>query len=154
MERTLILIKPDAFQRSLVGTVIARLESKGLKIINAKMMVMTDEILENHYSHLANFWFFPELKKFMTSGPVMAMALEGCDCVKTVRTICGTTKGREANPGTIRGDYAMSIRYNLIHASEDLKAAAKELKLFFPDDDFFEYELNNLNSIYGSEEKG
>ena len=153
MEKTLILIKPDAFQRALVGTIIARLERKGLKIIAAKMMLMTDEILENHYSHLVHLAFFPELKQFMTSGPVMAIALEGCDCIKTVRTICGTTKGREAKPGTIRGDYAMSIRCNLIHASEDYKTAEKELKLFFPNDDFFGYEFNNLNSIYGSEEK-
>lgn len=152
MEKTLILIKPDAFQRGLVGTIITRLERKGLKIAASKMMVLTDEILDVHYSHLKELPFFPGIKAFMSSGPVMAMAIEGCDAVSTVRKICGTTKGREADPGTIRGDYAMSVQCNLIHASEDLENAEKELANFFTESDYFDYELNNLNAVYARDE--
>lgn len=153
MEKTLILIKPDAFQRALVGTIIYRLEQKGLKIVASKMMQLNDEILDQHYSHLKDLVFFPEIKKFMSSGPVMAMAWEGCDAVQTVRTICGVTKAREANPGTIRGDFAMSIQCNLIHASEDIEAAQKELKTFFEDADYFSYDLNNFSMIYARDEQ-
>jgi len=153
MEKTLILIKPDAFQRSLVGTIISRLERKGLKIVASKMLILDDELLETHYSHLKDLPFFPGIKQFMSSGPVMAMAWEGCEAVQAVRTICGVTKSREANPGTIRGDYAMSIQCNLIHASEDLEAAEKELKTFFLDSDYFTYDLNNFNMIYARDEQ-
>jgi len=153
MEKTLILIKPDAFQRSLVGTIISRLEQKGLKIIASKMMLLNDEILDIHYSHLKDLPFFPAIKDFMSSGPVMAMAWEGCDAVKTVRTICGVTKAREARPGTIRGDFGMSIQCNLIHTSEDIEAAEKELKTFFVETEYFSYDLNNFNVIYARDER-
>ncbi len=154
MERTLILIKPDAFQRGLVGTVINRLERKGLKMVASKMMQLNDELLERHYAHLVKLPFFPEIKEFMSCGPVMAMSWEGFDAISTVRTLCGVTNSREAAPGTIRGDFGMSIQCNLIHASEDGDAAKKELETFFTEEDFFTYEMNNLSVMYSGGELG
>lgn len=154
MERTLILIKPDAFQRGLVGGIIGRLEQKGLKVVATKMLQMTDEILDDHYSHLVKLPFFPEIKGFMSSGPVFAMSWEGMDAVAVVRRLCGVTNSREAAPGTIRGDFGISIQCNLIHASEDLAAAEKELKTFFADEDFFSYDLHNMPVLYSDGERG
>src|SRR5690242_6776393 len=103
MERTLILIKPDAVQRGLIGTIITRFEQKGLKPVGIKFLKLSDEILAEHYSHLADKPFFGGIRRFMQSTPVVAMCLEGLDCVDTVRALCGITKSRQADPGTIRG---------------------------------------------------
>jgi nucleoside-diphosphate kinase len=140
MERTLVLIKPDALQRDLVGEIITRLERKGLKLVGIKMMTLSDDLLEIHYSHLIARDFFPEVKTFMRKTPVIACCWQGTDCVNTVRLLCGITKAREAEPGTIRGDLAMSVQANLVHASDSLDTAKVEIERFFKAEELFEYE--------------
>lgn len=153
MERTLVLIKPDAMQRDLVGELIQRFERKGLKLVGIKMMGLADELLDEHYSHLAGRDFFGEIKTFMRSTPVIACCWEGVDCVNTVRIMCGITKAREAAPGTIRGDLAMSVQANLVHASDSLETAEVEIPRFFDDSELFEYEDVLNPFIYNSREK-
>ena len=128
MERTLVLIKPDALQRDLVGEIINRLERKGLKLIGMKMIVLEDDLLDTHYSHLRERDFFEEIKTFMRSAPVIACCWEGVDCVNTVRLLCGVTNAREAEPGSIRGQFAMSVQSNLVHASDSLETAEAEIE--------------------------
>jgi nucleoside-diphosphate kinase len=152
MERSFVLIKPDAIQRKFVGRIIQRLEEKGLKLVGTKMMQLDNEILVKHYSHLADKPFFPELRKFMSSTPVIVTCWEGLDCVSTVRKLCGVTKARDANPGTVRGDWAMSIQDNLVHASDTLENASAEIARFFNDNELFEYALLIDEYIYGSHE--
>src|SRR4051794_3311931 len=137
MERTLVLIKPDALQRELVGEIIKRLERKGLKLVGMKMMVLSDDLLEIHYSHLRGRDFFEEIKTFMRSTPVIACCWEGADCVNTVRLLCGVTKAREADPGSIRGEFAMSVQSNLVHASDSLETANAEIERFFKPEELF-----------------
>lgn len=153
MERTLVLIKPDAVQRDLVGELIQRFERKGLKLVGIKMMALADELLDEHYSHLAGRDFFGEIKTFMRSTPVIACCWEGVDCVNTVRIMCGITKAREAAPGTIRGDLALSVQANLVHASDSLETAEVEVPRFFAADELFEYEDVLNPFIYNSREK-
>lgn len=153
MERTLVLIKPDAMQRDLVGELIQRFERKGLKLVGIKMMALSDELLDEHYSHLAGRDFFGEIKTFMRSTPVIACCWEGVDCVNTVRIMCGITKAREADPGTIRGDLAMSVQANLVHASDSLETAQVEIPRFFNTNELFEYEDVLNPFIYNSREK-
>lgn len=152
MERTLILIKPDAIVRGLAGSIITRFEQKGLKIAGIKFLKLTDALLNEHYSHLADKPFFGGTKRFMQSTPVIAICLEGLDCVDTARRLCGITKAREAAPGTIRGDWAMSIQSNLVHASDSIETARAEVPRFFADDELFEYESSLTNSIYSEDE--
>ncbi|HKS40992.1 MAG TPA: nucleoside-diphosphate kinase [Blastocatellia bacterium] len=154
MERTLILIKPDAIQRGLIGRVITRFEEKGLKIAGIKFLNLTDELLNEHYSHLADKPFFGGTKRFMQQTPVVALCLEGLDAVETVRTLCGVTKARAAAPGTIRGDFGMSIQANLVHASDSLETAGKEVARFFSDSELFEYDSALTRSIYSEDELG
>jgi nucleoside-diphosphate kinase len=154
MERTLILIKPDAIQRGLIGRVITRFEEKGLKIAGIKFLNLTDELLNEHYSHLADKPFFGGTKRFMQQTPVVALCLEGLDAVETVRTLCGVTKARAAQPGTIRGDFGMSIQANLVHASDSLETAGKEVAQFFSDSELFEYDSALTRSIYSEDELG
>ena len=154
MERTLILIKPDAIQRGLIGRVITRFEAKGLKIAGIKFLNLTDELLNEHYSHLADKPFFGGTKRFMQQTPVVALCLEGLDAVETVRTLCGVTKARAAQPGTIRGDFGMSIQANLVHASDSLETAGKEVARFFSDSELFEYDSALTRSIYSEDELG
>ncbi len=137
MERTLVLIKPDAIQRDLSGEIITRLERKGLKLVGMKMMTLSDDLLDIHYSHLLGRDFFPEIKR---RTPIIACCWEGTDCVNTVRLLCGITKAREAEPGTIRGDLAMSVQANLVHASDSLDTAKVEVERFFKPEELFEYE--------------
>src|SRR5579859_850884 len=153
MERTLVLIKPDAMQRDLVGELIQRFERKGLKLVGIKMMALPDELLDEHYSHLVGRDFFAEIKTFMRSTPIIACCWEGVDCVNTVRLMCGITKAREAAPGTIRGDLAMSVQANLVHASDSLETATVEIERFFNADELFEYEDALNPFIYNSREK-
>lgn len=154
MERTLILIKPDAIQRGLAGRIITRFEEKGLKIVGIKFMQLGDDLLNEHYSHLADKPFFAGIRRFMQSTPVIALCLEGLDCVETVRRVCGITKAREAAPGTIRGDWAMSIQANLVHASDSLETAKAEVARFFSDSDILEYDSVTLPAIYSEDERG
>ena len=133
LERTLVLIKPDAFQRCLVGEIIGRLERKGLRIVAARLMLMNEELASRHYADHVGKDFFKPTVGFMTSGPIMAMVWEGRAAIRVVRTLAGQTNGAEASPGTIRGDLALSHRYNLIHASDGVDTACREIELFFPD---------------------
>ncbi len=152
-ERTLIIIKPDALQRNLLGEIVARFERKGLKIIGLKMVSMDDVLLEKHYSHHKNKSFFISLKKYMKSSPVIMMVLEGLEVVNAVRLITGITKGREADAGTIRGDFAMSSQCNIIHASDSSGSAEKEIYRFFNNDELFSYTKVDFDYIYGEGER-
>jgi nucleoside-diphosphate kinase len=152
MERTLILIKPDAIQRGLIGRIISRFEEKGLKLAGMKLLRLTDTLLNEHYSHLADKPFFGGTKRFMQLTPVIAICLEGLDCVETTRRLLGITKSREAAPGTIRGDWAMSVQANLVHASDSIETAKKEVPRFFDDSELFEYESALERFIYSEDE--
>jgi nucleoside-diphosphate kinase len=153
VERSLVLLKPDAVQRGLLGTIICRLENKGLKLVGIKMMQLDDEILANHYSHLADKPFFPEIASFMRLTPVVAICVEGLDCVDTLRRVCGLTLAREADPGTIRGDLAMSIQANLIHASDSVETAEQEIERFFRKEELFDYQLVLSEYVYSRSER-
>lgn len=149
MERTLILCKPDALQRNLLGDVIGRFERKGLKIVGLKMMRLDDVLLDDHYQHHKDKPFFSNLKNFMKSSPVVAMVLEGQEAVVAVRLIVGVTKGAEADAGTIRGDLAMTTQ-NIVHASDALANAEAEIKRFFKEEEIFEYTKWDTDLIYGA----
>ena len=131
MERTYIMLKPDCLKRGLIGEVIARIEKKGYKIADARMMNLSPEILREHYAHIADKPFYPEVEAYMTSGPVLAMIVEGENVVKGLRILMGATKFEEAAAGTIRGDYAQSTSENIIHGSDSPENAAIEIKRFF-----------------------
>jgi nucleoside-diphosphate kinase len=152
MERTLVLIKPDAIQRGLIGKIISRFEEKGLKLIGIKFLKLTDTILNEHYSHLADKPFFGGTKRFMQQTPVIAICLEGLDCVETTRLLCGITKSRAAAPGTIRGDWAMSIQANLVHASDSIETATAEVRRFFEPSELFDYDSVLAATIYSEDE--
>ncbi|MBI2195440.1 MAG: nucleoside-diphosphate kinase [Candidatus Levybacteria bacterium] len=152
MERSVVLVKPDGVQRGLIGEVIHRFERKGLKLVGMKMISLDDAILDEWYAHHKDKSFFPSLKSYMKSFPVIAMLWEGKDSVATIRKLIGITKSREAEPGTIRGDFAMSQQYNLIHASEDLTVAKKEEALIFKEDEIFPWEKTDTSHIYLDEE--
>jgi len=131
MERTYVMLKPDACERKLIGRIISRIEDKGYKITNMKMMYLDEKILRDHYAHLVDKPFFPELVDFMTSGPVVGMIVEGNDVVKGIRILMGPTNWAEALPGTIRGDFANTTTNNLIHGSDSVENAEIEIKRFF-----------------------
>ena len=131
MERTYIMLKPDALKRGVAGEIISRIERKGYKIVEAKTMQLGEDILKEHYAHIADKPFFPELVEYMTSGPVLAMIVEGPDVVQGMRILMGATKWEEAAPGTIRGDYAFCTTENLIHGSDSVENAVIEIKRFF-----------------------
>lgn len=153
MERTVVLVKPDGVQRGLIGEIIHRFEVKGLKLSALKMVNFTDEILDEWYVHHKDKPFFPGLKKYMKSYPIVAMVWEGVEAAPTVRRMIGITKAREAEIGTIRGDFAMSQQMNLIHASESNEAAIKELGLLFTNDEIFEWERADMAYVYASDER-
>ncbi len=133
MDRTLILVKPDAFARSLTGEIIARFERKGLRIVALRHMTVTVEVAERHYAEHAEKPFFGELVEFITSGPIVAMVLEGTDAVRAARQTIGATNPLEAAPGSIRGDFAIEMGQNMVHGSDSPESAAREAALFFPD---------------------
>ncbi len=152
MEKTLVLVKPDAVQRGLIGRIITRFEDKGLKLTGIKLMTLSNELLNEHYSHLADKAFFPGTVKFMQATPVVAICLEGIDAVETVRRLCGITNAREAAPGTIRGDWAMSIQANLVHASDSRETASKEVPRFFKAAELFDYHSALTGTVYSEDE--
>ncbi len=152
MEKTLILIKPNAIQRGLLGDIVTRFERKGLRIVGLKMMYLTDEILKEHYAHLVERPFYPYLKASMQVTPVVACCLEGAEAVETVRLMVGVTNSRKALPGTIRGDFSMSGEQNVVHASDSVENAQIEIKRFFRDDELFNYESAVTHFEYGGEE--
>ncbi len=151
-EKTLVIIKPDALQRGLLGDIINRFEKKGLKLVGLKMMRLDEAILREHYSHLVEKDFFPGLSKFMQSSPVAIICLEGLEVVDAVRLITGITKSREAEAGSIRGDYAMSVSCNVIHASDSVENAIDEVQRFFNQDEIFEYFKSEYEFIYAQDE--
>lgn len=153
-EQTLVLIKPDALQRGLVGDIILRFEKKGLKLVAMKMMALDEAILREHYAHIADKPFFPGISKFMQSTPVVAMCWEGLQVVDAVRKITGITKAREADAGTIRGDFAMSVACNAIHASDTVENAVKEVKRFFKADEIYTYDKSEYMHVYAEDERG
>jgi nucleoside-diphosphate kinase len=154
MERTIVLIKPDGLQRGLVGEIMHRFERKGLKLVGIKMIRLTDEILDNWYAHHKDKPFFATLKSFMEWTPVVAMVWEGVEAINAVRKIVGITKAREAEAGSVRGDFGMSGSQNIIHASDSAESAEKELGLIFNGDEIFEYDSATDLLIYSKEEVG
>jgi nucleoside-diphosphate kinase len=144
IERTLVLIKPGAIQRELTGEIITRFEKKGIKIVGIKMMKMDDEMVEEHYAHLKEMPFFGDIKKSMQRTPIVALAFEGHDIVKRVRVLTGDTNPRDASPGTIRGDFSISLSNNVIHASANTKEALEELQRFFEEHELFKYQRMNV----------
>jgi nucleoside-diphosphate kinase len=133
MDRTLILVKPDAFARSLTGEILARFERKGLCIVALRHMTVSRELAERHYAEHAEKPFFGELVQFITSGPIVAMVLEGVEAVKAARQTIGATNPLDAAPGSIRGDFAIEMGQNMVHGSDSAESAAREAALFFPD---------------------
>jgi nucleoside-diphosphate kinase len=133
MERTLILVKPDAFARGLTGEIVARFERKGLQIVAAKHMVVTDDLAQRHYAEHEGKPFFGELVEFITSGPIMALVLEGQDAIRAARQVIGATNPLEAAPGSIRGDFAIEVGQNMVHGSDSPESGQREAALFFPD---------------------
>jgi nucleoside-diphosphate kinase len=133
MDRTLILVKPDAFARGLSGEIIARFERKGLRIVAMRHLSMTRELAETHYAEHAERPFFGDLVDFITSGPIVAMALEGIEAVTAARQLIGATNPLEAAPGSIRGDFAVEVGANMVHGSDSPESAAREVALFFGD---------------------
>ena len=131
MERTLILVKPDAFARRLTGEIIARFERKGLQIVALRAMTVSEALAERHYAEHAERPFFGELVEFITSGPIVAMVLEGVDAVKAARQVIGATNPLEAATGSIRGDFAVETSRNMVHGSDSPESAARESSLFF-----------------------
>lgn len=136
LERTLVILKPDALARRLAGRIIARFEEKGLVIAAMRQIRISKETATKHYDEHKAKPFFPQLLDFITSGPVVIMAIEGVEVVSVVRKMVGATSGRAAEPGSIRGDFGMSKSFNLIHASDSPESAKRELALFFSQDDF------------------
>ena len=133
MERTLILVKPDAFARSLTGEVIARFERKGLRIVALKQMRVERELAERHYAEHTDKPFFGDLVEFITGGPLVAAVFEGHEAVLAARQVIGATNPLEASPGSIRGDYALEVQTNLVHGSDSAESAEREVGLFFPE---------------------
>ena len=133
MERTLILIKPDAFARGLSGEIIARFENKGLKIVAAKHMTVTEELAMQHYAEHEGKPFFGELVDFITSGPLLALVFAGDEAITAARQVIGATNPLEAAPGSIRGDFAIAVGQNMVHGSDSLESGRRETALFFPD---------------------
>jgi nucleoside-diphosphate kinase len=133
MERTLILVKPDAFARGLTGEIIARFERKGLRIVALQHMTMTQELASQHYAEHEGKPFYAELVSFITSGPLVAMVLEGQDAVRAARQVIGATNPLEAAPGSIRGDFAIEVGTNMVHGSDSPQSGVREAALFFPD---------------------
>lgn len=140
MERTLVLLKPDCVQRRMMGRVIARFEDKGLNIIAMKMLQVTPDLAKQHYAEHVEKPFYPGLEQFITASPICAMVIEGLEAIRVVRDMLGATSGLKAAPGTIRGDFSSSRQMNLVHASDGEEASAREIQLYFNDDELFSYE--------------
>lgn len=152
-ERTLIILKPDTVTRWLLGKVISRFEEKWLKLVWCKMIELNNEVLEKHYDHLKDKPFFPSIVSYMTSSPVLVQAWEWVEAVDVVRLMIGVTNSRQAQPWTVRWDFAMSIGRNIVHASEDIDAAKVELERFFDQNELYSYTRADEDKIYEDDEK-
>ena len=148
MEKTLIILKPDAVQRRLLGKVISRFEEKGFQIIGLKMIQIPETMARKHYAEHEGKDFFEPLVRYTTSAPVIVMVLKGKNAIEIARKMMGATFGFRAEPGTIRGDYAVSNRFNLIHGSDSHASAEKEIGIFFRKEELFEYNLTDLQWVY------
>ncbi|MEI8130438.1 MAG: nucleoside-diphosphate kinase [bacterium] len=152
-EKSLIIVKPDAIQRNLAGEIISRLEKKGLKIIGLKMMNLEDAKIEEHYAHIKDKPFFPGIRDFMKSTPVIVMAVEGINAVSSIRLLVGPTKAWEATAGTIRGDFSLSTQSNLVHASDSVEAGIAEISRFFEFGELFTYDRVDTDFVYAEHKK-
>lgn len=152
MEKTLVLLKPSAVQRGLIGEVLKRFEQRGLRLVGMKMMQLTDELLDEHYVHLSGKPFFKLLKDSMMVTPIIACCFEGKEAVSVVRAMAGATNGRQALPGTIRGDYCVSNQQNIVHTSDSLENATVELARFFKPEEIFEYHSSAWDMLYAADE--
>jgi nucleoside-diphosphate kinase len=148
LQKTLVILKPDAVQRKLIGKIISRFEEKGLQIVGMKFIKMTQELARKNYRQHKGRDFFEPLIRYMTAGPVVAMVLKGKEVVETTRKMAGFTFGTKAEPGTIRGDYATSSRFNLVHVSDSQEAAEAEIDIFFGADEILEYDAVDNPWIY------
>jgi nucleoside-diphosphate kinase len=140
MERTLILLKPDAVQRRLAGQIISRFEDKGLNFVALKMLRVTPELAKQHYAEHVEKGWYPTLEKFITGGPIVAAIIEGLEAIRVVREMLGATSGLKAAPGTIRGDFSSSRQMNLVHASDGPEAAKREIELYFKPNEIVDFE--------------
>ncbi|KHD85776.1 nucleoside-diphosphate kinase [Heyndrickxia ginsengihumi] len=148
MEKTFLMVKPDAVQRHLIGNIVSRFEAKGFRLVGAKLMKISNELAEKHYAEHKDRPFFGELVEFITSGPVFAMVWEGENVIKTARQMMGSTNPSDAAPGTIRGDYGVVVRKNIIHGSDSEESAAREISLFFNEEELLQYDRPVDGSIY------
>ena len=153
MQRTVVILKPDALQRGLVGEIIHRFERKGLKLAGLKMMSATEALLEEHYAHHKDKPFFASLAKFMTSSPLVCMIWEGVEAIAVARKMVGATNSREAELGSIRGDFSMSISANIIHVSDSAAAAREEEARFFAQNEIFDWKTVISPYLYSEDEK-
>lgn len=152
LEKTLVILKPSAVQRGLIGEILHRFERKGLRLAGIKMMQLNDKILNEHYAHLTDKPFFQRIKDSMMASPVIACCYEGVDAVQVVRSMTGATNGRLAVPGTIRGDYSVSAQENIVHTSDSPQNAEEELARFFKPEEIFDYKQSALPYLYYTEE--
>ena len=148
MERTYVMVKPDGVQRGLCGEIVSRLEKKGLKIVAMKFMVIKKEVAESHYDEHKGKGFYDSLISFITSGPVLAMVLEGDNAVAVCRNLMGKTNPQESAPGTIRGDFGMVTGMNLIHGSDSVQSAEREISIFFRPEELISYKRAADEWIY------
>lgn len=148
MEKTFLMVKPDGVQRNLIGEIVKRFESKGFKLAGAKLMIISEDLAQNHYGEHKERPFFGELVDFITSGPVFAMVWEGENVIKTARDMMGKTNPLEAASGTIRGDYGMTVGKNVIHGSDSPESAEREIGLFFNEDEIVSYTKQDSAWIY------
>ena len=148
MQRTFVMVKPDGVQRGLVGEIIARLERKGLQLVGLKMLRVSEELAREHYAVHAGKPFFEGLIRFITSAPVVAMVWQGREAVQVVRNLLGSTDGAKAAPGTIRGDFANDIGYNLVHGSDSPESAEREIALWFRQDELLDWENHREVWLY------
>src|SRR5690625_26022 len=148
MEKTFLMVKPDGVQRHLIGEIVQTFEKKGFKLAGAKLMNISEELAKQHYGEHADKPFFGELVDFITSGPVFAMVWEGENVIKTARQMMGATNPAEAQPGTIRGDYGVTVGKNIIHGSDSEASAEREINLFFEEAEVLSYELQNHTWVY------
>ncbi|MEI7457807.1 MAG: nucleoside-diphosphate kinase [Pirellula sp.] len=152
MQKTLILLKPDCIERRLIGEIIGRLERKGLNVIAMKMLRVTPAMSKQHYAEHVSKPFYPNLEEFITSSPIVAMAVEGLEVIRVVREMLGATNGLKAAPGTIRGDFSSSRQMNLVHASDSEESANRELSLYFQPNEICEYTPTLVGSFRAGDE--
>jgi len=152
MERTLILLKPDAVERSLCGRIMARIEDRGFKFAGVKMLRVTPELSRQHYAEHVSKPFYPLLESFITSGPIIALCVEGPEAVRVMRDMMGKTNGRDSAPGTIRGDFGLSRQMNLVHGSDSPESAAREISIYFRPEELISHESAMAPWLYASDE--